>query len=179
MTFSGSFNSMPAPQEATEQMFEESEEGNEENKASVQDLISGLVSLSSYLHQLYVQSHLLHLNVEGPLFLPIHKFLKKQYNAHIDQFDKTGEFIRSMDFLMPMCERGLLGAYKGFKHVKAYETREGLTVYLKNLEACGMASKDLQKVAKEVDAPDIENYLAELVGAMFKSSWFLKSTLRP
>lgn len=179
MTFSGSFNAMPAPQEATEQMFEESEEGDEENKASVQDLISGLVSLSSYLHQLYVQSHLLHLNVEGPLFLPIHEFLKEQYNAHIDQFDKIGEFIRSMDFLMPMCERGLLGSYKGFKHVKAYETREGLTVYLKNLEACGMASKDLQKVAKEVDAPDIENYLAELVGAMFKSSWFLKSTLRP
>ena len=97
---------MPAPQEATEQIFEESEEGNEENKASVQDLISGLVSLSSYLHQLYVQSHLLHLNVEGPLFLPIHEFLKEQYNAHIDQFDKIGEFIRSMDFLMPMCERG-------------------------------------------------------------------------
>jgi hypothetical protein len=73
----------------------------------------------------------------------------------------------------------LLSAYKGFKNVKAYETREGLTVYLKNLETCGMASKDLQKIAKEVDAPDIENYLAELVGMMFKASWFLKSTLRP
>jgi hypothetical protein len=42
-----------------------------------------------------------------------------------------------------------------------------------------MASKDLQKIAKEVDAPDVENYLAELVGTMFKASWFLKSTLRP
>lgn len=179
MTFSGSFSTTPAPQEAPEQMFEELETGDEENKASVEDLISGLVSLSSYLHQLYVQSHLLHLNVEGPLFLPIHEFLKEQYEAHIEQFDQIAEFVRTMDFLMPMCERGLLSAYKGFKHVKVYETREGLTVYLKNLETCGMTSKDLQKIAKEVDAPDIENYLAELVGMMFKASWFLKSTLRP
>jgi len=148
-------------------------------KASVEQLITQLVSLSSYVHQLYTQSHLLHLNVEGPLFLPIHKFLGKQYEAHIDQFDTLAEFIRSMDFLLPMCERGLLGAYKGFKHVKSYETRDGLTVYLKNLETCGFMAKDIQKVAKEVDAPDIENYLAELVGAMFKAAWFLKSTLRP
>lgn len=179
MTFSGSFSTTPAPQEALEQVLEAPELEEEGPKASVQDLISGLVSLSSYLHQLYVQSHLLHLNVEGPLFLPIHEFLKEQYEAHIQQFDQIAEFVRTMDFLMPMCERGLLSAYKGFKHVKSYETREGLTIYLKNLEACGMSSKDLQKIAKEVDAPDVENYLAELVGAMFKASWFLKSTLRP
>lgn len=176
MTFSGSFNSAPVPEMEQEERYEEPE-GQE--KASVEELITQLVSLSSYLHQLYTQSHLLHLNVEGPLFLPIHEFLKDQYDAHITQFDKIAEFIRSMDFLMPMCERGLLGAYKGFKHVKSYDTREGLTVYLKNLETCGFASKDLQKVAKEVDAPDVENYLAELVGEMFKASWFLKSTLRP
>ena len=176
MTFSGSFNSAQIPQMDEEQL----QEGPEPvEKASVEQLITQLVSLSSYVHQLYTQSHLLHLNVEGPLFLPIHKFLGKQYESHIDQFDTLAEFIRSMDFLLPMCERGLLGAYKGFKHVKSYETRGGLTVYLKNLETCGFMAKDIQKVAKEVDAPDVENYLAELVGAMFKAAWFLKSTLRP
>lgn len=176
MTFSGSFNNAQIPQMDEEQL----QEGPESvEKASVEQLITQLVSLSSYVHQLYTQSHLLHLNVEGPLFLPIHKFLGKQYESHIDQFDTLAEFIRSMDFLLPMCERGLLGAYKGFKHVKSYETRDGLTVYLKNLETCGFMAKDIQKVAKEVDAPDVENYLAELVGAMFKAAWFLKSTLRP
>jgi starvation-inducible DNA-binding protein len=176
MTFSGSFNNAQVPQMEEGQI----QEGPEPvEKASVEQLITQLVTLSSYVHQLYTQSHLLHLNVEGPLFLPIHKFLGKQYEAHIDQFDTLAEFIRSMDFLLPMCERGLLGAYKGFKHVKSYETRDGLTVYLKNLETCGFMAKDIQKVAKEVDAPDIENYLAELVGAMFKAAWFLKSTLRP
>lgn len=176
MTFSGSFNTAPVSPTEYEEVNEVPEV---QEKASVEELITQLVSLSSYVHQLYTQSHLLHLNVEGPLFLPIHEFLKEQYDAHITQFDKLAEFIRSMDFLMPMCERGLLGAYKGFKHVKSYETRDGLTVYLKNLESCGFAAKDLQKVAKEVDAPDVENYLAELVGEMFKAAWFLKSTLRP
>lgn len=146
--------------------------------ASVDELISQLVSLSSYLNQLYTQSHLIHLNIEGPLFLPVHEFLKEQYDAHIGQFDAVAEFIRSMDYLMPMCARGLASAYKGFKHVKSYDTREMLTTYSKNLEACGMMAKDVGCTAKEVGAPDVENYMAELVGMMFKSAWFLKATLR-
>lgn len=176
MTFSGSFNSAQPSQMVDEEAMEGPEQVEE---TSVEELISQLVSLSSYVHQLYTQSHLLHLNVEGPLFIPIHEFLKSQYEAHISQFDRLAEFVRSMDFLMPMCQRGLLGASKGFKHVKSYDTREGLTIYLKNLEAGGFAAKDLQKLAKSVDAPDVENYLAEFVGDMFKAAWFLKSTLRP
>jgi hypothetical protein len=112
------------------------------------------------------------------LFLPIHEFLKEQYESHIDQFDTLAEFVRTMDFLLPMCQRGLLNAYKGFKHTKSYEARESLTVYLKNLEICGFMAKDLGKLADEVGAPDVENYAADLVKAMFKASWFLKSTLR-
>ena len=41
-----------------------------------------------------------------------------------------------------------------------------------------MQSKDLGIAAKEVQAPDVENYSAELVGNSFKSAWFLKATLR-
>jgi hypothetical protein len=53
-----------------------------------------------------------------------------------------------------------------------------LTVYLKNLELGGMTAKDVGCLAKEVGAPDVENYMADLVKAMFKASWFLKATLR-
>lgn len=146
--------------------------------ATVDELINQLVAMGSYLNQLYTQSHLIHLNIEGPLFLPVHEFLKGQYESHIAQFDAVAEFIRSMDYLMPMCARGLTNAYKGFKHVKSYDAREALTVYTKNLEAAGMMAKELGTMAKEVQAPDVENYMAELVGMMFKSAWFLKATLR-
>lgn len=176
MTFSGSFeeSQMPVPH-AGMMIIEEQET---EPVATADELISQLVSMGSYINQLYLQAHLIHLNVEGPLFLPVHEFLKEQYDAHIAQFDALGEFVRSMDYLMPMCAKGLQSACKSFKHVKSYDSREMLTVYAKNLEAAGFMAKDIGVVAKQVQAPDIENYLAELVGMMFKSAWFLKSTLR-
>jgi len=175
MTYSGSFVTSPVAPQAT-LIIEEQEDVNP--KVSVEELITQLITFGSYINQLYTQSHLIHLNIEGPLFLPIHEFLKEQYDAHIAQFDQIAEYVRSMDFLMPMCARGLQGACKGFKHVKSYEAREMLTVYLKNLEAAGMMAKDVGEMAREVKAPDVENYMADVVGAMFKAAWFLKSTLR-
>jgi len=147
-------------------------------RATVEGLASLLVALSSNLANLYLQSHLIHLNVEGPLFLSVHEFLKEQYETHVNQFDKTSEFVRSLDVFMPMCAKGLLGAGKGFKHVKNYECREMLLVYLKNLEDIGMQAKDVGEYARCLKAPDVENYMGELVGEMFKSAWFVKSTLR-
>ena len=79
---------------------------------------------------------------------------------------------------MPMCQRGLLQAHKGFKHVKDYDTRNMLTTYLKNLEDAGMAAKDVLEYARDLGAIDVENYMAELAGDMFKAAWMLKSTLR-
>jgi len=176
MTFSGSFETpqMAAPIEGMVII----EEQETQPAATVEELINQLVAVGSYVNQLYLQSHLIHLNVEGPLFLPIHEFLKTQYEAHITQFDTLAEFVRSMDYLMPMCAKGLQGAYKNFKHVKSYDPREMLTIYAKNLEAGGMMAKDLGTTAREVQAPDVENYAADLVGQMFKSAWFLKATLR-
>jgi len=141
-------------------------------------LIENLISFSSYLNQMYLQSHLIHLNVEGPLFLPVHEFLKKQYSAHIEQFDSIAEYVRSMDYLMPMCAKGLLQTFKGFKHVKSYDTREMLTIYVKNLETAGMEAKNLAKMSECAGAVDVANYLQELVGDMFKAAWFVKATLR-
>ena len=83
-----------------------------------------------------------------------------------------------MDFLLPMCEKGLLGACKDFKHVKSYDATESLVRYIKNLETAGYTAKDLSKMAREVDCPDGENLMAEIVNHMFTGAWMLKSTLR-
>ena len=39
-------------------------------------------------------------------------------------------------------------------------------------------SKKIQESARKLKAIDIENYMAELCGNSFKSSWIIKSTLR-
>lgn len=147
-------------------------------EANVDNLIYKLVELASYLYHLNIQAHLLHLNVESPSFLALHKFLKKQYLQHVEDFDNLAELVRSMDYLLPMCQKGLLGACKGFKTTTTYEAVPSLTLYTKNLEAGGFMAKDVFEIAKEVGAPDIENALADITGHLFKGAWMMKSTLR-
>jgi DNA-binding ferritin-like protein len=128
--------------------------------------IQQLISLMAYIHQLQVQSHLCHLNYEAANFLGIHAFLKDQYEAHLAQFDAIGEFIRSMQ------------ASPQFKHCTSYKANDMLGVYYKNLEELGMMAKKLEKLAAKVEAVDVQNYLAELVGQAFKAAWMIKASLR-
>ena len=140
--------------------------------------IQQCISLCSYLKELQTQAHLIHLNIEGPNFLGLHAFLKDQYEAHLEQFDTLSEFIRSMDYLMPMCSRGLADAGPGITHVTSYKNTDMLTVYYKNLEELGMKAKKLEPVAARIGAIDIQNYMAELCGQAFKAAWQIKATLR-
>ena len=112
-------------------------------EATPDNLVYRMVSFASYLYQLNIQAHLLHLNVECSNFLAIHEFLKEQYQQHTSDFDTVAELVRSMDYLMPMCQCGLFDAFKKFPAVKTYDAREGLTLYTKNLEAGAMMAKDL------------------------------------
>ncbi len=79
--------------------------------------IQQCISLCSYLKELQTQSHLIHLNYEGANFLGVHAFLGDQYEAHQTQFDTLAEFIRSMDYLTPMCARGLADPGTVIQHV--------------------------------------------------------------
>jgi DNA-binding ferritin-like protein len=116
--------------------------------------------------------------MKGQTFLGVHKFLGKQYEAHQEQFDKIGEFIRSMDYYLPMCHEGLMAACPEFKHSTSYKANEMLGVYYKNLEDLGMKTKKLEADAGKIRAIDIQNYMAELCGEAFKAAWMIKSVLR-
>lgn len=140
--------------------------------------VSELIKVCSNLDHLRIQSHLIHLNYEAANFLSVHKFLKKQYEAHAEQFDRVGEYVRSMDYLLPMCEKGLKSASKEIEHVDSYEPGQMLKTYYRNLEAFAMDLKKIRKQAETIDAPDVENYIAELIGELFLAAWKIKSMLR-
>jgi DNA-binding ferritin-like protein len=53
-----------------------------------------------------------------------------------------------------------------------------LATYYKNLEQTAALCKKLEPAAQKVGAIDIANYMADLVGQMFKAAWFVKATLR-
>ena len=148
-------------------------------EAPVEQLISELIKMAATLKELETQSHLIHLNYEGANFLEVHKFLKEQYETHLEQFDVVAEFVRSMDHFMPMCACGLKDAKpEAFVNVDSYEGKGMLLTYYMNIEALGYQAKELEGVAAQVGAPDVQNYMADLVGSAFKTSWFLKAMLR-
>ena len=135
---------------------EEQKPASKKKESNVNDFIRNLIKLSAYVHQLQLQSHLMHFNYEATNFLAVHAFLKLSYEAHIEQFDKIGEFIRSMDYLMPMCHEGLMDACPKFTHIKSYKPNDMLGVYYKNLEELGMMTKKLEQQAAKVKAIDIQ-----------------------
>ena len=147
-------------------------------EVSVDNLIFGMVELASYLYHLNTQSNLLSLNLESPNSLSMSEFLKEQYKQHLCDFNRMAEKVRSMDYLLPMCEKGLMGAYKNFKSVKSYDSRDSLVTYVRNLEDCGFKAKDLYDTAREVGAPDVEASLAEITGNLFGAAGKIKATLR-
>jgi DNA-binding ferritin-like protein len=168
----------PAPTQAVPQPQDKPKAPGKSKNGDVGAFIQQCISLASYLKELETQSHLIHLNYEGSNFLGVHGFLKDQYEAHLEQFDTLSEFIRSMDYLLPMCARGLADAGPGIQHVTSYKGTDMLAVYYKNLEELGMKCKKLEPIAQKVGAIDIANYLADLVGQAFKAAWFIKATLR-
>tara|TARA_R110002020_G_scaffold470314_2_gene696090 strand:- start:2851 stop:3390 length:540 start_codon:yes stop_codon:yes gene_type:complete len=144
----------------------------------VSRLANELIGLACQATQLMLQSHLIHFNYEESNFFGVHKFTKKQYEKHQEQLDRLGELVRSLDFMMPMCSKGLLGATKKFDHVDSYSGNSMLHNYYKNLEEFGMCCKKTAKLAAKQEAYDIENYCGELIEEAFKSSWMIKATLR-
>ena len=176
------YSGTPAPEtEQTPQREAEPVQANAQPKPKSEGpgrLITEMLQLLSFSEQLRIQSHLIHLNYEGANFTGIHAFLKDEYEMHQHHFDKTGELVRSMDYMTFMCQKGLMGAYKKFKNVESYDPKGMLLVYKDNLEDFAFMAKKVAKTAKKFDAIDVENYMAHLVEVSFKASWFIKATLR-
>ena len=49
-----------------------------------------------------------------------------------------------------MCMKGLLGAYKKFKHCESYNPKEMLLTYMENLEDFAFMSKKVVKSAEKI-----------------------------
>jgi DNA-binding ferritin-like protein len=161
---------MQTPMLAVDQEAEES--------SGVEGLVCKLIDLAEQAKALELLSHLVHLNYEGAQFLSVHEFLKGRYETHLQQFDALAEFVRTLDYLVPVCLN--CGLEKLSCPLPGLDAGGGrhLLAYLQNLEAYGMAAKELVMTARDAEAPDVENYGAELVADAFKAAWFLKSVLR-
>lgn len=149
----------------------------QDGHAKTRVLAARLVGLAAQLKKLEGQAHLIHLNYRGANFLPVHEWLKGQYEMHLEQFDAVCEYVRSMNYLLPLSEQDLRTQKEDFEEVGSYDCCEMLCTYCRNLEAMGEMAKDLEPEAQRVREIDVANYLAELVAAAYKSAWFVKATV--
>lgn len=141
-------------------------------------VVCALVKTASASKALELASHLVHLNYEGPGFLEIHGFLKGRYETHLAQFDSLTEFVRSLDYLVPMDIQTGLCTLCHPMPATGSSGRELLAGYLVNLEDFGVMAKELFRAANCAEAIDVENYAAELVADTYKATWFIKALLR-
>ena len=150
-----------------------------ERMAPMSGMAQQLLVLASTVKETQLQAHLIHFNYEGTNFLSVHQFLKEEYDELLEEFDKIGEYVRSMDYMMPMCACGLKDMmHKSFQNVSSYDGREMLATYLMNLElVCEIAMK-VEETATELRALDVAHYLSELCGKVNKAAWMVKATLR-
>jgi len=142
-------------------------------------LAQHLLVLASTVKETQFQAHLIHFNYEGANFFSVHQFLKEEYDELLEEFDSIGEYVRSLDYMMPMCACGLKDMmHKSFKNVSSYDGREMLATYLMNLELICEIATCIEEKAAELKASDIANYLGELCGKVNKAAWMVKATLR-
>ena len=157
----------------------DSEMNHVEKMSPSSGLASQMVLLASTIKELQTQAHLIHFNYEGANFLSVHQFLKEQYDDLLEVFDQVGEYVRTLDYMMPMCACGLKDMmHQSFRNVESYDGKEMMAVYLMNLELVVEIALEIEKSATDLRALDIANFLGEVCGKANKAAWMVKATLR-
>ena len=131
-----------------------------------------LVLLASFLDALRLQAHLLHLNYRASNFLSVHLFLKGQYEKHTEQFDLIAEHVMALGGRMPATVAGLRAALPQFREAQGEDWVDALGIYRENLRQLVKMSTTIARRDCE-EAIDVENSLAEIVGAASQAAWFI------
>jgi DNA-binding ferritin-like protein len=155
---------------------EEQEHFQHQELSSGPTLIQQLIVLSSFCKELELQAHLIHLNYRGPDFLPLHAFLKSQYQRHQEEFDALAEFVLTSGGLMPPTACQLRSVLPSFKEPETTNPDAMVAVYVDNLALQGEMARNLDAAAHAARAIDVAHYAAELVAASAKAIWFLQAS---
>ena len=127
---------------------------------------------------LYLKTHFFHWNVEGADFYEYHKFFNKLYDELWLAVDSIAEHIRTLNEYAP-------GSLSRFKELTTIQDElaipSGLGMVEKLLSDNSIVIDNLnitQKMATQVGADGIANFLQERIDIHNKHGWMLRSTLK-
>lgn len=149
---------------------------NPESSQDNPSLVHQLVVLAAFCKELELQAHLIHLNYTGSDFLPLHAFLKEQYQLHQEQFDALAEFVRIQGAFLPTTNTELRSALPTFAESHSLDPDSMVAVYADNLAQQLDMARNLDQSAAEARAIDVIDYAAAIAAAAGKAIWFLSAS---
>lgn len=125
-----------------------------------------------------IKAQFFHWNVEGPMFVDLHKLFGKIYEDVYDALDPTAEYIRTLDDYTP-------GSFERFSELTLIKGQLKIPrsrLMIQELLADNQTLIDLLNTvfvsAQEEKQEGIANFLAERIDAHAKHAWMLKSLLK-
>lgn len=135
-----------------------------------------LVATAAFCKELELQAHLIHLNYTGPDFIPIHNFLKSQYQLHQEEFDTLAEFVRTQGSFFPFTGTELRSALSCFQEAHTADPNAMVGIYAANLGTLADMARTIDQLAAAEHAIDVVDYAATLVHDANKAVWFLSAS---
>ncbi len=131
-------------------------------------------------HVLYQKTRLMHWNLEGSRFDPLHRLFEEQYEAVAAGIDAVAERIRMLDGTAPAAMRELVRlARLGEIDARPIDGDDAIALLLADHEALVRTLRDdIGSIGDEFDDAGTADLLTGLLREHEKTAWMLRSHLR-
>jgi starvation-inducible DNA-binding protein len=146
----------------------------------MEQLIQSMRETLGTAFALYVMTHGVHWNVEGPDFYQLHKLLDDQYREIWDSLDEIAEHLRAMDAYAPQSmDRFLELSRVPSASPAPFIAREMLIQLMKGHETMIALLSEALHLAEEADNQGLVNFLGARIEAHQKHRWMLRASAKP
>ncbi len=130
------------------------------------------------LSVLTIKLHNIHWNVEGSMFMPVHKYIEEEYDKSFERMDEIAEIFKMYgDMPKSTLKEFLEVATIVEEPTRKFEALEGLRIYLKDLETLREEVTELRNEADKAGWFSSVAKLEEHIEDYNKQIWFIKATL--
>ena len=144
-----------------------------EDRQAVADQLKILLADS---YTLYLQTHVFHWNVTGPMFAQLHQMFETQYTELAIAVDDIAERIRSLDVMAP-------GSYSDFARLSGIEEVSGVPAAAEMVRTLVASHEQVVRscrtalaVAQEADDESSAALISDRMRVHEKTAWMLRAT---
>jgi starvation-inducible DNA-binding protein len=141
-------------------------------------IANGLSRLLADTYVVYLKTHKLHWNVEGPMFQTLHQMFMEQYTETWNAIDLVAERIRSLGHYAP----GTYAEYLKLARVKETagvpKAEQMVKLLIDGQEAIVKTAREVLPVAEGANDQPTLDLLTQRMQVHEKNAWMLRSLLK-